>query len=229
MGKRAGRRENTLMQLTQRFGEAPLMHWVARLYTRIFGWKVVGLENLPDDPKMIGVLAPHTSNWDVWMMYVMAYEMRITANWLAKDSLLRPPLGWLLRMLGAIPIDRSKSNNYVDQVVDVLHSYDNLYLAIAPEGTRSKTERWRSGFYYIAMKANVRLILMFIDYGTKEVGFGPVVTPTGDIHKDFEAIKAFYADITPRNPEQRSDMVLRIPARAEQAEADKAPDVSAKA
>ncbi len=197
-----------MLRYSQRFGDAPIMYHVARLFCWFFRWKVVGVENLPPDPKAIGIVAPHTSGWDVWMMYVMAYKMRIKANWLAKDVLLRPPFAWFFRPMGAIPVDRSKSSNLVDQVADSFDRYDSLYLAIAPEGTRAKTERWRTGFYHIAMKANVGIMLMFVDYAKREVGFGPFIKPTGDIDADFEIIKDFYSKVTPKHPKRRSLMVL---------------------
>ena len=197
------------MNVKKRFGKPSwCLHTVARLYAWIFGWRVVGVEHTPPDPKAIGILVPHTSGWDVWLMYVMAYHMGIRANWLAKKSLFVGPFGAFLRVMGGIPIDRSGNKNIVDQTVDTVNAHDHFYLAIAPEGTRTKTDRWRTGFYHIAMKAGVPIVPMFIDYAKKETGFGPVLRPTGDIHKDFEALKEFYADITPKHPERRSDMVI---------------------
>ena len=198
------------MRVVRSFGNVSgFLHGVAVLYTKVFQWRVVGFEHMPDDPKAIGILAPHTSNWDVWMMYIMAYHMRIRANWLAKDSLFCWPLGWFFGKMGGISIDRSGSHNVVEQTVAALNSYDRFYLAIAPEGTREKTNRWRTGFYHIAMKAKVRIVPMFIDYKKHEIGFGPVLTPSGDIHKDFEILRAFYAGVTPKHPELRSDMVIK--------------------
>lgn len=185
----------------KRFGRVGwFRHGLARLYAWLSGWRVVG--ELPDDPRMIGILAPHTSNWDVFYMYLMAENFRIKANWLAKDSLLRPPWGWFLRPLGAIPVVRSEHHNMTDAVAETILAYDRLYLAIAPEGTRRRVDTWRTGFYHIARKAGVRVILMYIDYRKKEVGFGPIIDPAnGGIQRDFETIRAFYAGVTPKHPE----------------------------
>lgn len=188
-----------LAAFNKRFGRVSLFwHWVARSYAWILGWKVTG--TLPDDPKMIGIIAPHTSSWDVVWMYVMADTFRIKANWLAKESLLRPPIGWLLRPLGAIPVVRTEHRNVTDSVAATIAEYDHLYLAIAPEGTRHRAPYWRTGFYHIALKAKLRIIFMYIDYKKKEVGFGPVLTPTGDIEADFKIIRDFYQGVTPRHP-----------------------------
>jgi len=183
---------------------------VARIYAWLFGWKVIGEQ--PKEPKAIGIIAPHTSNWDVLLMFIMANSMRLKSNWLAKDSLLKPPFGPLFRALGAIPVDRSSSQNVVDQVVDIFAHTDQLYLAIAPEGTRRKTDHWRTGFYWMALKAQVPVVLMYIDYAKKEVGFGDIVYVTGDIEADFERFRAFYAQVTPRHPARRSDVRLRADA-----------------
>lgn len=197
-----------MSQFKQRFGKVSWFWYsVARAYAWLFGWKLVG--SAPKETKMIGIIAPHTSNWDVALLYVMANSFRIKSNWLAKDSLLRPPLGWILRPLGALPVDRSRHLNYVDQVANIIRNQDHIYLAIAPEGTRKRTDRWKTGFYYIAIAAGVPIICMKVDYGTKELGFGPIVYPTGDIHKDCEVIFDFYRNVTPLVPEYRSDMCFR--------------------
>jgi 1-acyl-sn-glycerol-3-phosphate acyltransferase len=106
----------------------------------------------------------------------------------------------------------------VDQVAGLFEQYDALYLAIAPEGTRQYTDRWKTGFYWIALKAKVKIVLMYIDYEKKETGFGPIIEPSGDIEKDFELIKDFYRDIKPLYPELRSAMVISH-ARPEEAPA----------
>jgi len=215
--------EHDVKSFQKRFGKTPgPLALLARLYARVFGWKITG--GLPDDPKLIGIIAPHTSNWDVFMMYIMAYNHGITANWLAKNNLFRGPLKYVFRFLGAIPIDRSGRKNIVDQVVQIIQESDHLYLAIAPEGTRRKTDYWRTGFYWIAHKAGIRVIFMYIDYAKKETGFGPILEPSGDIYADFEKIKDFYRDVTPLNPEKRSEMALK-PGQAHppESENEKAP------
>jgi 1-acyl-sn-glycerol-3-phosphate acyltransferase len=195
-------------QFRKRYGRVSwFWHAVSKLYARVFGWKVEGVG--PQEPKMIGIIAPHTSNWDVFLCYVLANHFRIKANWFAKHTLLYPPLGWILGPLGAIAIERGRGGNVVRQAVELFKTQDTLYLAIAPEGTRSKGSHWKTGFYYIAVKANVKIIFMYIDYRRKVMGFGPVLEPSGDIHADFEIIRDFYKDITPKYPECRSEMVIR--------------------
>ena len=198
------------MEMAKRFGQTPRpLHWLGVALAKLLGWRVVGGDTIPPDPRVMGIIVPHTSGWDVFYMFVMAYSMGIQANWLAKDSLFKNwYLRWFFRLLGGIPVDRSKSNNYVEAVANLINEQDTLYLAIAPEGTRTKGDRWRTGFYYIALKAKVRIVLMYVDYKKKEVGFGPILTPSGDIHADFEIMKAFYADVTPKHPDRRNDMVI---------------------
>ena len=192
----------------RRFGKVSWFWYsVARLYAWLFGWKLVG--QAPIETKMIGIIAPHTSNWDVLLLYVMANSFRIKSNWLAKDTLLRPPLGWLLRPLGALPVERSRHHNYVEQVASIIRGQEHIYLAIAPEGTRGYTDCWKTGFYYIALAAKVPIICMKIDYGTKEMGFGPIVHPTGDLQRDCEAIFDFYRDVTPYRSSNRSAMCFK--------------------
>ncbi|MCC6145873.1 MAG: 1-acyl-sn-glycerol-3-phosphate acyltransferase [Candidatus Hydrogenedentes bacterium] len=190
-----------------RFGDSPsFLRWFAVAYAKVFGWKVVG--KAPEEKKMMGIIAPHTSQWDVFIMYIMAYNMGISANWLAKDNIFIWPLSIFWRKMGAIPVNRRQHTNFVDQVAGLFDQYPSLYLAIAPEGTRAYTDRWKTGFYWIALKAKVKIVLMYIDYERKETGFGPIIEPSGDIEKDFELIKAFYSTITPLYPEKRSAMVI---------------------
>lgn len=158
------------------------------------GWKVEG--HVPESKKFVVIAAPHTSNWDLPFMLGVAYTYRIQLRWMGKASLFWPPLGWLMTALGGIPIDRSKANDVVSQMVDIYTAADTLAVAIPPEGTRSKVRKWKTGFYNIAHGANVPIALGFLDYKRKVGGIGGVFTTTGDYAADLEEIKAFYAGVT---------------------------------
>lgn len=158
------------------------------------GWKVEGAA--PVEDKFVVIAAPHTTNWDLYFMLGVAYKYRIRLRWMGKDSLFKGPFGWLMKALGGIPIDRSKANNVVDQMVKIYHDATELAVAIPPEGTREKVRVWKTGFYNIAHGAGVPIAFGFLDYKKKIGGFGGVFRTTGDYAKDLEEIKAFYANIT---------------------------------
>lgn len=214
-----------MARFRRRFGRVGLFWYlVAKWYARLTGWKIIG--ELPKEKKCIGIIAPHTSNWDVFFCYVIANNFRIKSNWLAKHTLLRPPLGWLLRPLGALPVDRSAPHGVVGECVRILGEMDAVYLAIAPEGTRHKTDHWKTGFYQISEQSGVPYVCMIIDYGKKECGFGPVLYPTGDMEADFQRVWDVYRDVTPLHPKNRSEMRLKHLPRARAAEASQAEKVS---
>ena len=182
---------------------------LCRVLLRLLGWRIAGV--FPEDKKLVAIFAPHTSNWDFAIIYLMVTASGIKGNFFAKHTLCRPPLGWFMRAAGAIPVVRRRTEHLVDSAVASLADHDQFYLGLAPEGTRRYTDHWRTGFYHIAERAGARILLMYADYAKKETGFGPVIAPTGDMEGDFEAIRAFYADKTPKRPENRSDAVLGKP------------------
>lgn len=171
-----------------------LMHYLALLIMKITGWRQEG--RLPDSPKYVVIAAPHTSNWDLFYTLVIASAFRIKINWMGKDAIFRPPFRGIFRWLGGIPIDRSKSNNAVEQSIQLFNTRDELALVVSPEGTRKKVHSWKTGFYYIAHGANVPIALGFLDYRRKVGGFGAAFMPTGNIEADMVEIKAFYAGVT---------------------------------
>ncbi len=175
-----------------------ITHWVGRLYLQLQGWRIEG--ELPNLPKFVLTVAPHTSNWDFLygMAYVYATALRMSV--VGKHTLFWWPLGVYLRWAGVIPLDRTARRNFVAQMVDEFSRREKMVLAITPEGTRKKVKTWRTGFYYIALGAEVPIVMLFIDYGRKVVGIGPVVTPTGDIEADMEIIQGFYQTITGKFP-----------------------------
>jgi 1-acyl-sn-glycerol-3-phosphate acyltransferase len=177
-----------------------IMRWVLIFIVRAFGWHQP--PPLPNLKKCVLVVAPHTSNWDfpIGITYALWYGIRV--NWMGKDSLFVPLLSPIFRWMGGIPVDRSKSTNMVSDVARLFEQEESLWLAIAPEGTRRKVERWKTGFYHIAIKANVPIVLAYIDYSRKVTAIDRVIYPTGDVEKELSAIQAFYADITGKNPDQ---------------------------
>lgn len=170
-------------------------------------WRVVG--NPPDAPKYIIIGAPHTSNWDGIFLIAMAWALRVPVRWLGKNSLFRPPYGWFMRWMGGISIDRSKSNNTVDLICERFAEEKVFVLAVPAEGTRRRREYWKSGFYHIASQAEVPILLSFLDYAKKEGGFGPSVTPSGDVSADMNEIREFYTGISGKYPEKFTPPRLR--------------------
>jgi len=176
----------------------PLLRLIALSLAWIFRWKIP--REFPPLPKAILIGAPHTSNWDFIFMLMTVLVCRLHLHWVGKHTLFVGPLGPLMRWLGGIPIDRTNSKNFVEQIVEQFKQRDHLWLVIAPEGTRKPVEKWRSGFYYMAHQANVPIVLSYLDYELKEMGIGSVEYPSGNAEYDIAKYQAFYANKTGKNP-----------------------------
>ena len=180
---------------------------IADFFLRQSGWQVVG--QYPEFPKCIVVGAHHTSNWDFVYAMLMKFSLGEEFHWVGKASIFRWPLGGLMRSLGGIPVWREKKTNFVYQIVEAFQKTERLLIVIAPEGTRKHTPYWKSGFYYMALGAQVPIVLAFIDYRLKHIGFGPSLFPSGDIQADFAQMRAFYADKEGLYPENHSTVMLK--------------------
>jgi len=184
-----------------------LLYWLGRLWLGVFGWKIQGQD--PGCRKFVLLAAPHTSNWDLPFMLATAYVMRMHLSWFGKHTLFTPPWGWLLRRLGGIPVDRRASQSRVTQMAEQFRTSEYLVVAVSPEGTRSKVDFWKSGFYQIAAKSGVPIGLGYLDYDRKVGGLGMFVLPSGNIKADMEKIRAFYQNIRGKYPELESEPRLR--------------------
>jgi 1-acyl-sn-glycerol-3-phosphate acyltransferase len=183
-----------------------LMRWIALLVFKCAGWKAEGCK--PDLARYVIIAAPHTSNWDFIYTLCLAFIYRFNPVIMMKDVWFRWPLGPLFRWLGALPIDRSRTNNVVAQSIAKFHQRDRLVLVVPPSGTRKRVLYWKTGFYHIANGAGVPIVLGFLDYRRKVGGFGPIVQPTGDIDADMATIRAFYRDISGKYPLKESQQCI---------------------
>ncbi|MDH7555269.1 MAG: lysophospholipid acyltransferase family protein [Spirochaetota bacterium] len=179
-----------------------ILRALAFILRTLLGWKKVG--RLPDFPKYLAILAFHTSNWDVFYGILIAFGFNVDIYFMAKNQLFRFPFAPLVRFLGGIPIDRSVSSNTVQATIDMYNKHEKFAIALAPEGTRKKVEKWKTGFYHIATGAHIPIILAFLDYKTKSGGIGAILHPTGDIKTDFKTIRDFYTQVHARYPELAS-------------------------
>lgn len=181
-----------------------ILHRLAKFLTRLFGWRVEG--TLPDLPKFIVIGAPHTSNWDFVLFLGLALHLRADPRFMGKSELFRGPLGGFFRWCGGYPVDRSKSQGLVDQMVEAFRANERFILVITPEGTRSKVNEWKTGFYHIAKGAGVPLVLGFIDGARKAYGLGRTFFLTDDMEADMKAIQAYYAGIVGIRPARTSQL-----------------------
>jgi len=179
---------------------SPLLRGLAFSFLKVFGWRLEG--RLPDVDKLVVIAAPHTSNWDLPVLLSLAFALGVKACWLGKHTLFRRPFGFLFRWMGGIPVYRSASQNTVAQSVEMFRNSEKLILTIPPEGTRSKVSHWKTGFYYIALGAEIPIAMAFIDYKRKASGVGPTLYPTGNIEADMEVIRNFYANVTAKYPDK---------------------------
>ncbi|TXB67182.1 glycerol acyltransferase [Vicingus serpentipes] len=177
------------------------MSKIAAFIYKLLGWKTVG--SIPPELKKYVILAaPHTSNWDFLYGRLYFYIFKIPVKFFIKKEWFFFPMGFLFDLMGGVPVDRSKNTNLTDEIAKSFEQNDKMAMMVTPEGTRSYSPDWKKGFYFIAQKANVPIILGFLDYPNKEAGFGPVFYPTGDIDKDIEEIKSFYRTKKGRFPEK---------------------------
>jgi 1-acyl-sn-glycerol-3-phosphate acyltransferase len=184
-----------------------IVQLMAQAILRLLGWKVEA--RLPNTRKFVLVGAPHTSNWDFIMMLLIMNALGLQLNWVGKDSLFNGSFGGLMRRLGGIPVDRSARNGFVDQMVAEFDRREAMILVIAPEGTRGKSEYWKTGFYYIAQGAKVPIALGYVDYAQKVGGIGGSLQPSDDIQADMIPIARFYAGITGKRPHLQGEIRIR--------------------
>lgn len=177
----------------------PLLRLLAIVILKLIGWKAVGRP--VENARFVLIGAPHTSNWDFPLMLLVVLKLRLKVYWMGKDSLFPFPLGWFMKWLGGIPVDRSRAHNLVDQTVQEYQDHPELIVLVPPEGTRSKVKEWKTGFYRIAVNAQVPVLMGYVDTATKEAGLADFFYPTGDIEVDMPMIRAFYATKVGINPE----------------------------
>lgn len=177
------------------------------------GWRAEGV--VPTPRRFVIIAAPHTSNWDFVYYLGLTQELGIKTRFMAKSSLFRWPIGGFMRAMGGVEVDRKSSHNYVQAMVDVFASHEEFILTVAPEGTRGKTRRWKTGFYQIAMAANVPIVVGLMDYGRKVGGLGPMIWPSGDFRADMEKVLAVYRTCIPRHPELAVTQIDQIVGASE--------------
>lgn len=184
-----------------------LLSRLCRALLGLFGWRVPLVP--PPVPKAVVIFYPHTSNWDFPIGVIGRAALDLPLRYVAKHTLFRWPFGMLFRGLGGIAVDRRVSTGLVEQLRARFDAHDTFYLAITPEGTRSRTEYWKSGFYQIARAARVPVGLGFIDYGGRRVGIDTWLELSGDADADMARIAAFYADKRGFHPEKAGPVRFR--------------------
>ena len=151
------------------------------------GWRIEG--DVPDLPKMVIIAAPHTTNWDFIVGIAAKLALGLSVLWLGKASLFRFPLSGLMRALGGLPVDRATSNNVVVGIVRQFETRDQLVLGLAPEGTRKRVPRWRTGFYHIARGAHVPIVTVALNWEARALQIGPPFVTTGDADADLQELQ----------------------------------------
>lgn len=176
--------------------------WFGATTLKILGWTIVG--EIPSDvKKCVIAVAPHTCIDDFVLGRLAYFALDLPVKFLMKKEFFENPLlRPLLIRMGGIPVDRGRNNNTVNEVSALFKENDNLNIIITPEGTRKLVHHWKKGFYYIAEKAHVPIVLGFLDFKKKELGFGPILYPSGDYDEDWKIMEAFYRGKTAKYPEK---------------------------
>lgn len=183
-----------------------MLRRLALCWFRLTGWRVEG--RLPPLPKLVVIGAPHTTNWDFVVMLAVMASLGVKVSFIGKHSLFKRPFGALMRRLGGIPVRRDVRESVVEQMAAAFAAADSLILVLAPEGTRSRSEHWKSGFYHIARSAGVPIVPGKIHYEKKVVVLGEPLTPGDDLSEDMQRLRDFYADGFGRFPHQASSVRL---------------------
>lgn len=173
------------------------------IYFKVLGWKVVGNTNMSQDTikKAVLIAVPHTSWHDFFIGLLLRQVTGVKANFIGKKELFVGPLGWYLKSIGGAPVDRGSKENKVEAIARLFEERDEFRLALAPEGTRKKVDKWRTGFYYIAKAAKVPIIMFSLDFGNKQNKISEPFYPTDDIEADFAFMRKFFEGVKGKIPE----------------------------
>ena len=166
---------------------------VSRALLSLGGWRIEG--EFPPEPKTVAIVAPHTSNWDFIVGILAVFAIGIRVRFLAKHTLFKGPLGWLMRWFGGMPVNREAPQGLVPQVVEAIEKSERVFLAITPAGTRSSTKPWKSGFYHIAVAAKVPIMPVIFDGPSRAIRLLPTFAPSGDYDADLPKLLALYAGV----------------------------------
>lgn len=197
----------------------PIARPLGRLVLGLLGWTFVG--GFADAPRQVLVGWPHTSNWDGIVGLSAAAVVGIDTRIFAKRELFRPPVGWILRAFGGIPINRSKTAGLVERAVERFEEAkqrgDGFVLAMAPEGTRGRQEAWKTGFHRIAVRAGVPIAVVALDFGRKQIGCVGTLVPSGDLEADLASIEAILDGVRGRHPAKETAPTAGLTAPADRA------------
>lgn len=180
---------------------------LAKLILRVWGYELIG--ERPDAEHTVMIASPHTTNWDFPLAMLIGFALKLNMRWLGKRQMFAPGVGWLWKRMGGIPVDRKSASTIVEDMVDLFEPGVRATIVVPVSGTRKFTPHWKSGFYRIARAADVPVILAFVDYEKKTCGVGPVLELSGDVTGDMDKIRAFYADVVGKYPDEDGPVVLR--------------------
>ena len=176
------------------------MHILAKfIYFKLLGWKTVG--EFPKINKCVVAVVPHTSWMDFFLGLLIRRVINQDINFIGKKSLFNSPFGWYFKWMGGAPIDRSKSSDTVTAIANIFNEKEVFRLALSPEGTRKKVDKWKTGFYYIAKAANVPIVLVAFDYGNKQIKISEPQIPSENMNEDFKTYIGFFKGVVGKIPE----------------------------
>ena len=176
-----------------------LVTWLGKFLMKISGWKTTG--NLPEDQRVVLVAGPHTSNWDFVLAMSLILSLDVRIHWVGKHSIFKKGFRRLLKKMGGIPVNRINPEALKGEIQNITNKYKGFAIAIAPEGTRKKVERLKSGFLRIANETNSKIMMVGVDFSNKTIVFGDLFNPSGDKEKDLRFIKDYFDNFTGKRPE----------------------------
>ena len=174
--------------------------YLGRAVLGISGWKIIG--KIPNEERVIVIAAPHTSNWDFILGISALFALNVNIKWLGKHSIFLPGIAWFFKWLGGIPVNRKNPNSLIEYVVQTVKKEKGLMIGMAPEGSRKKTKRWKSGFLRIANQTNSKIVFLSIDAPFKTLKIGEIYTPSGNTEQDINFVMDYYKQFKGINPEQ---------------------------
>lgn len=182
------------------------MRWLFSLIFKLSGWKIFTDIDFDKHKKLVLIGIPHTSNWDFIFGMGALDLFGLKVNFTIKKEWMKPPFGYWMKKWGAIGIDRSGKQGFSQSelMAKIFEKHDELVLVVTPEGTRSRREKWKTGFYYIAKEAKVPIVIGYLDYGNKEAGISELIDPEIGLEETMKRINKFIVNKTPKNPENFS-------------------------